>query len=146
MYSTKNYIINDIKNPLSIIVILSITLFTKIYIGIGLLLVFLLYDSWRANIITISNESLQIKFPYRLFSKYQEFSWDEIEQIFIKKYGNGGYGSLPYIDIYIKVGKEKYRKVRIPYSPSMKENEFGELALALRGKLSERLVISERQP
>jgi len=144
MLRTKSYFIKDLLNPLSVIVSL-VFLFINVYLFIFFVCLSLLYASWRSVVIKVSESKLEINRPFwPFFTKEWNCQWESIEKLFIKKYGRGGYGSLPYIDIYFK--NSRFNKKRIVYSPSMRGSEFDQFVKCLHKMLGERLVISERQP
>ncbi len=106
IYISKNYIKRDLSSPFYLFFCLILAF---IYWPISLIavVIFVGVTSQITTIFTLDNKTLTISYPYRFLGEPEKFLWSEIKETRIKKYGTGGYGSMPFMNIYLTSGEKQ---------------------------------------
>ena len=80
-----------------------------------------------------------ISYPYRFLGEPEKFLWSKIKEIRIKKHGTGGYGSMPFMDIYLT--SNKVQRVSFNWMEEEDFENFTNFIIQKVGK--EKFVIDE---
>ena len=131
-YTTKNYIKRQLREPIYIVMVI-VLLYMDFPFAILMLIIALLFKSQTITIFELDDGHFKVFHPYLLIGKKNKtYAWDDIDEIRIKKYGYGGYGSTPYLDLLFKDGTVKRH-----FYDSLEKDDFEGFSKAIIDKLGE---------
>ncbi|MFC2187427.1 hypothetical protein ACFCT7_08925 [Fulvivirgaceae bacterium LMO-SS25] len=130
-FKTKNHFIDDLKNPV-IIGIAILLLFINIYLSIIFLSMFLLYVSWRSNVLEITENELIITYPNWIFWKKNDcIKLNRIQRVSFEHSVQGAYATISYFDLFLNENK----RMRILYTPSISKSEYEKFVFIIKDRI-----------